>query len=249
VSLELLITSLLLACSIGSSESDAGVPPARLSTPIGHAQFDASRLRVGEFRYRTLVKGNEAGTSSISITRTAPDTYRFRNQVSGQFRQTWEAIASGRFEPRSATLGLAQDDDRRRSMSLVYDAGVVSGTATRTDPVKGAQTSEVSARVPEDVVDQRIDWAAVMSTSLSPGRTIAFSVYDPWIGVSRVSGQVGEPEIITVPAGTFETRRVVYVIEKSSGTERYEVWVSKESPRFMVREDFPSGASTQLVAR
>ena len=234
--LALLITPLLL-----------GVWTAQ--TPPGRAQFDASRLRLGQFRYRTIVKGKDAGGSTISIARSDDGTYRFTNEVTGQFRQSWEAVATSRFEPRTATLGLGQNDDRRRSMSLVYEAGAVSGTATRTDPVKGAQTSQVSARVPGDVVDQRIDWAAVMSTSLSPGQKIAFSVYDPWIGVSRVSGQVGDPETITVPAGSFETRRVVYVIEKSSGTERYEVWVSTQSPRFMVREDFPGGASTELVSR
>ena len=248
MSLGFLITSVLLGCSTVAAAPDAGGGSPVQTPSLGRTQFDASRLRLGAFRYRTILKGQDAGTSSISITR-ADAAYRFRNEVTGPFRQTWEAVATSRFEPRSATLGLGQSDDRRRSMSLVYGAGAVTGTATRTDLTRGAQTSEVSARVPDDVVDQRIDWAAVMSTSLSPGQTIAFSVYDPWIGVSRVTGRVGNPETITVPAGTFETQRVVYVIEKSSGTERYEVWVSREIPRFLVREDFPNGASTQLVSR
>ncbi len=232
----LLVTALVLASTAAAA-------------PAGREQFDASRLRTGLFRYRTMLRGKDAGTSSISITRVDSGAYRFRNEVTGQFRQTWEAVASSRFEPRSATLGLGEDDDRSRTMSLLYRGGNVTGTATRTDPGKGARTTSVSASVPEDVVDQRIDWAAVMSTSLSPGQTIAFSVYDPWIGVSRVSGRVGDRETITVPAGTFETQRVTYVIEKSTGTEKYELWVSKETPRFLVREDFPNGASTQLVGR
>jgi len=248
VGLAFLITSVLLGCSTVATAPDVGGGSSAQTRSVGRTQFEASRLRLGVFRYRTILKGQDAGTSNISITR-ADGAYRFRNEVTGTFRQTWEAVATSRFEPRSATLGLGQNDDPRRSMSLVYGAGAVTGTATRTDPTNGAQTSKVSARLPEDIVDQRIDWAAVMSTSLSAGQTIAFSVYDPWIGVSRVSGRVGNPETITVPAGTFETQRVVYVIEKSSGTERYEVWVSKEIPRFLVREDFPNGASTQLVSR
>jgi hypothetical protein len=50
-----------------------------------------------------------------------------------------------------------------------------------------------------------------------------------------------------VPAGTFETIRAVYRIEKLKETETYEVLASKETPRFMVREDFSNGMSTELV--
>jgi len=39
----------------------------------------------------------------------------------------------------------------------------------------------------------------------------------------------------------------VYRIEKSKGTETYEVLASKETPRFIVREDFSTGMSTELV--
>lgn len=204
-------------------------------------------MRPGHFTFRTILRGKEVGSSHISIVRIDAGTYRFRNEVTGQFRQTWEAVATRLFEPRTVTLGLGQGDDRSRSMSLIYEGRRVSGTATKVDPVAGKQTSSVSASVPEDVVDQRIDWAAVMATSMNPGQTITFSVYDPWIGVSRVTGHLGEAASVTVPAGTFETRRVVYLIEKSSGAERFEVWVSKATPRFMVREDFPNGATTELV--
>jgi hypothetical protein len=50
-----------------------------------------------------------------------------------------------------------------------------------------------------------------------------------------------------VPAGTYETIRAVYRIEKSKGPESYEVLASKETPRFLVREDFSRGISTKLV--
>jgi hypothetical protein len=75
-----------------------------------------------------------------------------------------------------------------------------------------------------------------------------FTVYDPGTGVSEVAGEVTKAEQIRVPAGTYETIRAVYRIKKSKGTEFYEVLASKEKPRFMVREDFSSGLSTELVA-
>ncbi len=94
-------------------------------------------------------------------------------------------------------------------------------------------------------VDQRIDWAAVLSSELEIGQPFAFAVYDPATGVSEVAGEIGKDERISVPAGTFETIRVVYRIKKANGTETYEVWASKEMPRFGVREDFPDGTSSE----
>jgi hypothetical protein len=48
--------------------------------------------------------------------------------------------------------------------------------------------------------------------------------------VSKVAGEVRKAEQIRVPAGTFETFRAVYRIEKSKGAETYEVLASKETP-------------------
>jgi hypothetical protein len=40
---------------------------------------------------------------------------------------------------------------------------------------------------------------------------------------------------------------VIYRIEKCRGIEQYEIWVSVESPHFLVREAFPNGAVTELT--
>jgi hypothetical protein len=133
-------------------------------------------------------------------------------------------------------------------MRLSYDGLSVSGTATRVDPVKGSRTEQVAAQLPVDVVDQRIDWAALMSAPLTPHGTVSFAVYDPWTGTSPLSAQVGETEQVRVPAGTFDALAVVYRIAKRSrGSEQYKVWLSVEVPRFLVREDFPDGATSELV--
>src|SRR5258708_7624555 len=58
-------------------------------------------LRTGQFLYRTVHRGKDAGTSNISVVRLDERTYRFRNEVTGAFRQTWGSAA--RIE-RSQTL-------------------------------------------------------------------------------------------------------------------------------------------------
>jgi hypothetical protein len=87
-----------------------------------------------------------------------------------------------------------------------------------------------------------------MSSGLKVGGKFSFAVFDPVTGVSQVTGEIAEEEKITVPAGTYDTIRIIYRIEKSKGTERYEVLATKALPRMMVREDFPNGTSSELVS-
>lgn len=42
---------------------------------------------------------------------------------------------------------------------------------------------------------------------------------------------------------------VTYWVKKSTGAERYIVYVSESLPRFMVREDFPDGTIGELVKK
>jgi hypothetical protein len=124
----------------------------------------------------------------------------------------------------------------------------VTGTATRTRPGEGTHTDEIAAELPPSIVDQRIDWAALMSAPLSPGAVLDFTVYDPWAGISPLTARVAAPEEIDVPAGRFRVVRVAYQIAKHDrGVETYVIWVAEQPPRMLVREDFPDGATTQLV--
>ena len=148
------------------------------------------------------------------------ESYRFANEVTGQFRQSWESIASARLEPRSATLGLGASDNKARTMRLVYKGHSVRGMTTKTDSKPGVQTADVSARLPRDIVDQRIDWAALMSAAWQPGGTIRFSVYDPWTGTSPVTARIVGNEEVRVPAGAFAALHIVYRIEKKGARNR-----------------------------
>jgi hypothetical protein len=107
---------------------------------------------------------------------------------------------------------------------------------------------EVDEAVADDTVDQRIDWAAVMALEkYVQGQEFRFHVYDPGTGNSLVSVRTGESQTTTVPSGSLETVRVSYRIDKRSGAETYEVFVTKQTPRFLVKEKFPNGSITELV--
>ena len=212
------------------------------------APFDAGRLRTGKFVYRIRKGDREVARFTIGVARLKDGNVRFSGEATG-FEQVWESIATRYFEPISASLRLRRSNGETFSMILAYARGRVKGVSATSDGKSRSAPVEkpVDAALPEGTVDQRIDWAAALSAPLETGSTFRFSVYDPGTGVSPVSASVGRAERVTVPAGTYETTRVVYRIEKAKGAESYEVLASRETPRLMVREDFPDGTVTELL--
>jgi hypothetical protein len=200
-----------------------------------HTAPDARRLRTGHFTYQDLDHGKPVGASHLTI-RTRPDgRYEFSARITGNIEEQWLSIATPTFEPISASLTIGPNP---AVFTITYHAGRVTGVA---------RTRSVDAPVPPGIIDQRIDWAAVTASDLDTGRTFAFAVYDPALGVSRATVRVGALERVHVPAGTFDAYRIIYRIEKSTGPEAYQVLVTRDLPRMMVREEFPNGIVTDLT--
>jgi hypothetical protein len=209
--------------------------------------LDAGRLQTGAFTFRTLVDGMEVGRSRIQIRRSADsENYVFSNLVTGSFSQSWEAVASPTFAPVSATLSFGQGSAAQTAFELSYQGNRVTGfVIPQKEPSKRREVDEV---ITDDTVDQRIDWAAVMALKeYIEGQKFQFRVYDPGTGNSLVSVRIGETQTIAVPAGSFETVRVSYRIDKRGHTETYEVFVTKRTPRFPVKEKFPNGSVSELM--
>ena len=214
---------------------------------VAPCDFDATRLRTGSYSFRTLVDGKEVGRSRIQISKSADSgNYVFSNLVLGSFSQSWEAVASPTFAPVSAKLSFGQGSAARIAFDLSYQGNRVTGfIASQKEPFKRREVDEAIA---DDTVDQRVDWAAVMAfKEYVEGHEFKFHVYDAGTGNSLVSVRIGKSEKTAVPAGSFETVRISYRIDKRSGAETYEVFVTKQAPRFLVKEKFPNGSVTELV--
>lgn len=205
--------------------------------------FDATRLRTGRFDYRVMKAGNEIAKFTVTVEKAADGNFRFTGEAVG-FNEKWESIATPLVRPVSAMLQMELRNGKMYAMNLKYNHGRVTGTEQK----ESSSTNEIDHEVPPLTVDQRIDWAAAMSSGLDVGYKFKFTVFDPPTGVSLVKGEVASDEKITVPAGSFDTVRIIYQIEKSKGTERYEVFATKDPPCMMVREDFPNGTSSELVS-
>jgi hypothetical protein len=234
----------LMACAV-KYPSSGGVPFARP---------DAERMRLGEFEYSNSSGGKKVGDSTITIRLVDglrrryefAAIARFSTGFSGFGSQHWMCVTTPTLEPILATLTFG-DSTHAPTFEISYASGRVTGfVRNRKGPDAGVRRS-VSAALPSGTFDQRVDWATVLASDLEPGTRFQFNVYDPSIGLSRAKGQVSAARWVRVPAGSFDVYPVVYEIVKSSGTERYEVFVTRETPRMIIREDFQNGVRGQLV--
>jgi len=227
--------------------SSSGAAPSGIERDAH--RFDAHRLKTGQFTYRMSDRGVPAGTGMITIREAEPlGNYDFSAEFDGFGGQQWEAIATSAFDPVFATLSAGKPGAVVPIFRLEYASGKVKGfVMNRKGPEAGTQR-RIDDAVPVNTVDQRIDWAAVLSYPLSSGKRFEFNVYDPSIGISQVMVSVGKLERIQVPVGTFDAYRVTYTIKKATGTEQYQVLATRDLPRILVREEFPDGVVSDLIA-
>ena len=93
---------------------------------------------------------------------STPERYEFTADISGAAIQRWTAVATRAFDPISATITFGPDTvGNEPRFALAYREGRVTGFV-----VHGSRRS-IDTVVPAGVVDQRIDWAAVMASDLA----------------------------------------------------------------------------------
>jgi Protein of unknown function (DUF3108) len=218
--------------------------------PDAGPRFDARRLQLGTFRYSDSSHGKVIGESRIRVLRmhrSGGKEYVFSNVAEGASEQRWKAVITPTFRPISAELTFGGKGEPHKAFDLSYSPNHVSGVAATRDR-DGFVDRRIGEEVAADTVDQRIDWAAVMALkSYQKSETFTFHVYDPKDGNSRIIATVKGMETIHTRAGTFRVVRIAYTTEKASGAQTFEVFINEQIPRFLVKEIFPWGMTSELV--
>jgi hypothetical protein len=226
------------------------LPFVALASAAGPApQFDAARLKTGSFTYRDIVNGKPGNLSTSTIARQPDGTYRFTADIPG-FDQSWETVATPGMSPVTTALRMRTRDGRRYVMTLNYAGSRVSGeadTAPSGDGRLSAMQAPVTGEIGSDTVDQRIDWATVMSTDAKPGQSFEFKVYDAKTGSSRVHCAVSDAGMMDTPEGKIAALRFTYTVYKAGGAETYVVYANAVIPRMMLREDLRGDLTITLV--
>ena len=212
-------------------------------------QFDATRLKTGSFTYRDTVDGKPGSLSTGTITLLPDGDYRFTADFPA-FDQSWSTVATRAMGPVETTLKMRTRNGRHYVMTLKYAGLHVSGEAVTSPSVDGrlpGVDQSVAGDISADTVDQRIDWATVMTTDKQPGESFEFKVYDAKTASSRVSCAVSDAGMMDTPLGKVHAIKLQYTVYKASGTEVYTVYTSEAFPRAMLREELRGDLVINLV--
>ena len=212
-------------------------------------RFDAARLRTGSFTYRDSVDGKQGSLSTTTIQRMSDGSYRFGADFPA-FDQSWSTIATRAMEPEQTLLKMRTREGRHYEMTLKYSGSKVSGEAVTSgsaDERLPGSDAAVTGEIGPGTVDQRIDWATVMTADRKPGESFEFQVYDAKTASSRVHCEVSDAGMMDSALGAVHALKLEYTVYKASGTEVYTVYANADVPRVMLREDLPGKLVTTLV--
>jgi hypothetical protein len=231
----------LLICALTSSGVSIAAAPACPPTKGADSKpaFDATLLKEGRFIYRTTLKGESLGETALEIRRAG--AYFVVSMNAPKISQAWKATVERSFTPLSASLEMLGRNGPY-VMSLKYAGSRVTGE-TR----EGGFTLSVNESVEGRVIDQRVDWAAMMASKAPAGSSIAMRVFDPSTGLSEMLGRIGETRSMRGAWGEATALRLDYTICKRDHLEEYTVYATSKTPRYMLREDMPNGLVSELI--
>jgi hypothetical protein len=192
-------------------------------------------LEEGRFIYRTTLKGESLGETTLEIRHVGAQT--FISMSAPDIAQSWKAAVEKSFAPRSASLAMRRKKGAYE-MTLEYAGGKITG-----EEREAGVTRPVNATAEGVVIDQRVDWASMMAAHAPAQGSIAMRVFDPSTGLSDMLGHFGDMQ----PMNGTPALRLDYPICKRKHLEAYTVYATRETPRHMLREDMPNGLVSELI--
>ena len=236
--MNILQVSAIFVLAVGGSVRAAPVCP-----PLGDADanpaFDATLLKEGRFTYRTSMDGKPLGDTVIELRRVGSD-YRL-TMSAAEIGQSWEATVKPSFAPVAAHL-VMRSKSGPYEMNLRYGGSRISGEERHAGVVTPVRSESSGV-----VIDQRVDWASMMAVEAPIGRSVTMRVFDPSSAFSPLLGTVGLAPTMRGAWGEAAAVRFDYSICKRDHVENYTVFATRETPRYMLREDMPNGLVSELV--
>jgi uncharacterized membrane protein YhfC len=219
----LLVVGLLLAgCGVASEPLALGPAPWQDGEAAEYDILDAGGAVVG---------------SAAWVWEAAPEGWR----------QRWLADVGGRTEQGVVTL---RTDLYPLRSELAVGSALYAATygdeqiELTTTPAEGQATTRTLLR-PEHPIDNNQSLQIHRALPLAQGYATRYTNVIPTTGAAaHTLAQVVATETITVPAGTFETWRVVM----TAGGASHDAWYAVEPPHIMAKYH-NRGAGSQLVLR
>ncbi|MFQ5678098.1 MAG: hypothetical protein ACE5HP_01405 [Gemmatimonadota bacterium] len=230
-----------LACGGVAGFAHAQEPPP---SPAAGSSLDASRIATGAFRYVMLLQGRKFGEFGLTVTRREDGSFQVSEEAAGAAgRQRSTYLFTRDLRPVSAdqegTFG-----EVSASLHLTYEGPWVRGRARlpaeEDPPTDSPRVREVvvDTLLAPGTLDEQMELAVILAGPLRPGARIERPIFSPGRGVRRLRAAVTDEVTVKVPAGTFETYRV----EISSAESGLVVYVTRDLPRRLVKEELGGGA-------
>jgi hypothetical protein len=191
---------------------------------------DVSKLAARTDSFTILVQGNPFGYQKSTLTKSANGwVYADETQIGPIVNQKTEVTFSGTGETRKVVQsGKVQGQDTK------VDVTVADGRATgsATTPASQMKSVTVDTDVPPGIIDDNGLTALIPALPWSADASWSFPVLSSGDGtVKTYSLKVTGTESVEVPAGTFETYKVLM----SGGQQPITMYISTAAPHQLVK--------------
>ncbi len=202
----------------------------------GLVALDKSQIVARRDSFAILANGNAVGSLVTTVDRGA-DSILYTERTSIAMAGV-EQSATVTLDP--ATLDVRRVDQVGSMMGmkpethLTYSAGRVKGHATSPQPDRTLKPLDIDTTVAPGTIDDNAVNAILPALPLEPGKTLSLNVFTSRDGEQKVlTIKVGQPEAVTVPAGSFQA----YRLDVTGGEAPLAIYVSTVAPRRMVKTE------------
>ncbi len=177
----------------------------------------------------TDLRGAYAGSTRYDLTRLDDSTWSLRRETSAQGTQEIVVVdmSVGEYRPREATL-VRIDASGSEQVRTRYQGSEANLELTSKQNV----TTYQRVNIPSDARDQRTLPMLARTLPLADRYATRLNSFLPIVPIlDRVTLRVAGRETVQVPAGEFETWRVVL----DTGDSQTEIWVGVDAPHPLVK--------------
>ncbi|MDH3458690.1 MAG: insulinase family protein, partial [Gemmatimonadota bacterium] len=208
--------------------------PADLTPTATALELDLSQIVSRRDSMQMSAQGMPVGYLVREVTRANGSATYTEDMSIAAFGMTQNLELTLDLEPLE--MGMVQQTVEFRGQvaetHLQYGAGRVKGTAQSPEPTGTIKTLEIDTTLVEGTVDDNTLTMLIPALPLAEGAAFTVNVFESSEGSAKpYTLTVLGTESVTVPAGTFDT----FKVESSGGAQPFVFYVTRETPRRLVK--------------
>jgi uncharacterized protein DUF3108 len=219
-----------------SAAGAGGAARVAAQAVAGRIALDQAQLVSRSDSSRVLAQGNPIGATVSAVRRTTDSlVYTERSALGDAFEQVTTIVLDPRDASVKDVVQTITQQGKKAETRLTYGNGRVKGRGAGPQPDGGVKEFAIDTAVAAGTYDASAVPLVAPALPLAPGRRFTLSFFSSDESAIKVlTFEVGAPESVTVPAGTFQAYRV----EVSGSRIPFVLYVSTATPRRIVKTEF-----------